>query len=102
MTDDAWLVSKQAEYLKDAVALRKVSIELLESLSYLMKEVLNEAQKSNLATRPNTANLIARTRKLLEESAEITGTVLQPSPNEMLQQELQGLPNVDVTLPYVR
>ncbi|MGA2789618.1 MAG: hypothetical protein ABSF00_02490 [Candidatus Bathyarchaeia archaeon] len=27
------------------------------------------------------------------------GTTLTPAPNEMLQQELGGLPNVDVTLP---
>jgi hypothetical protein len=101
MADDAWLVSKQAEYLKDVIALRRVSIELLESLSFLTKEVLNEAEKKEIANRPNLAHLVIRTREFLRESAKITDIILQPSPNEMLQQEIQGLPNVDVTLPYV-
>ncbi|MGA2784043.1 MAG: hypothetical protein ABSF09_05035, partial [Candidatus Bathyarchaeia archaeon] len=101
MADDAWLVSKQAQYLKDVIAAREVSIELLECLRHFTKEVLDETIKTELANRPNTAYLITKAQELLVESDRITGILLQPSPNEMLQQELTGLPNVDVTLPLV-
>jgi adenosyl cobinamide kinase/adenosyl cobinamide phosphate guanylyltransferase len=116
--DDAWLVSKQAQYLKDIIEARTISIELLECLSHLMKEVLDEASKKEIATRPNTAHLITRTRQLLEESTRVTGTLLlvlivamvishstvqvSASPNGLLQRPKVHAPNVDVTLPYVR
>ncbi len=102
MNDDAWLISKQAQYLKDIITAREVSIELLECLRHFTKEVLDETAKSELANRPNTAYLITKAQELIEESDRITDTLLQPAPNEMLQQELQDLPNADVTLPYVR
>jgi hypothetical protein len=35
----------------------------------------------------------------MEQSDQMTGLIIAPSPNEMLQQEFVGLPNVDVTLP---
>jgi hypothetical protein len=101
MADDAWLVQKQAEYLKQVIAFREVSIELLDCLSALTKAVISQIGKDALR-HDNIGHLANRARELMEQSDQMTGLIVGPSPNEMLQQELGGLPNVDVTLPGVR
>jgi hypothetical protein len=99
MTDEAWLINKGTKFLQEAIAIRETSLELLECVSTLTKELAYKLGTEGIAKQPNIIHLMERTKELLKESTEITGTFLQPSPNEMLQQEIVGLPNVDVTLP---
>lgn len=101
MADDAWLVQKQAVYLQQVIAFREVTIELLDCLSALTKAVVSQIGKEALR-HDNIGHLAHRAKELLEQSEQMTGLIAAPSPNEMLQQEFTGLPNVDVTLPYVR
>jgi hypothetical protein len=98
-SDDAWLVRKQAEYLQEAVTMREVSLELLECISTLAKELVSQAETAKDLQKASVRHLVQRTKGLLTQSSEITGIILHGSPNEMLQQELGGLPNVAVTLP---
>jgi len=99
MADDAWLISKQAQFLREIIAVREVSIELLECVSALTKELRAEIGEAELSKQTNISHLMQRTQELLGESSQILRTPFDTSPNEMLQPELQGLPNVDVTLP---
>jgi hypothetical protein len=99
MVDDAWLVQKQTKYLQDIIALREVSIQLLDCLSALTQAVTAQIDKEALR-HENINHLAHRAGELLKQSLEMTGIV--SSPNALLQQEFQGLPNVDVTLPAHR
>jgi hypothetical protein len=95
VADDAWLISKQAQFLKEIIAIREVSLELLECVSTLAKELRAQIGEAGLSKHANISHLMERTQELLRESSQIVGTTLGPPPNEMLQQELGGSPNVD-------
>lgn len=95
MADDAWLIRKQAKFLEEAIAIREVSIELLDCVSTLTKALVAEIGREGLAKLTNITHLMERTQDLLRESSEITGVGLPPSPSDMSQQEFHGLPNVE-------
>jgi hypothetical protein len=78
MNDDSWLVSKQARFLDDSIKSLHISGELMECLSILMKQMLTETEKMEIANHcPSIPRLAGKALELIRQSEEMIGTLAQ-------------------------